>query len=85
MPGNLYTAAYAAFVGKMKELRVASGLTQAEVAERVGRPQSFISKSERMERRIDVVEFIAIMKAIGADPSAALEEIDSVIQAEGAD
>ena len=56
----------------LRELLVAArrkaGLTQHEVAERLGRPQSFVAKVEGGERRLDVIEFIAVAKALGADP-----------------
>jgi len=50
------------------EAREKAGLTQAEVARRLRRPQSFVAKYEGNERRIDVIEFIQIAKALGADP-----------------
>jgi len=37
---------------------VATGLTQTEVARRLGKPRSFVSKSESGERRDDAVEFV---------------------------
>jgi DNA-binding XRE family transcriptional regulator len=49
----------------LAEARAAAGLTQAQVAERLKRPQSFVSKYENGERQLDVVEFIAVCKAIG--------------------
>ena len=52
----------------MIKARKKAGLTQHEVAKRLKRPQSFIAKYEGGERRIDVVEFLAITRAIGADP-----------------
>lgn len=45
-------------------------LTQAQVGERIGQTQSFVSKCERGERRLDVVEFVEFVKALGLDPSA---------------
>ncbi len=47
---------YQAFLGKLVAARKAAKLSQAEVAMRLGKPQSFISKSESGERRVDVVE-----------------------------
>jgi transcriptional regulator with XRE-family HTH domain len=56
----------------LRELLVAArakaGLTQQELAKRLGKPQSFVAKYEGGERRLDVVEFVAIVQAIGADP-----------------
>jgi transcriptional regulator with XRE-family HTH domain len=56
---------------KLRELLIAArkraGLTQQEVAERLGRPQSFVAKYEGGERRLDVVEFVQVAAALGAD------------------
>jgi transcriptional regulator with XRE-family HTH domain len=50
------------------DARDKAGLTQQKLAKRLGKPQSFIAKYKGGERRLDVVEFIAIARAIGADP-----------------
>jgi transcriptional regulator with XRE-family HTH domain len=57
-----------AFCDLMIGARTDADLTQEKLARRLKRPQSFVAKYEGGERRIDVVEFIAIAKAIGADP-----------------
>jgi Helix-turn-helix len=43
-------------------------ISQQPMARKLGRPQSFIAKYEGGERRIDVIEFIEIARALGADP-----------------
>jgi len=48
--------------------RVKAGLTQQKLAKRIGTHQSFVAKYEGGERRLDVIEFITIARAIGADP-----------------
>ncbi|MBI1786245.1 MAG: helix-turn-helix transcriptional regulator [Acidobacteria bacterium] len=50
------------------DARRKADLTQAELSARLKRPQSFVSKYERGERRLDVVEFGAIARALGLDP-----------------
>jgi len=55
--------------------RSKAGLTQQELADRLGRPQSFVAKYETGERRLDVVEFISISRALGLDPARAVREI----------
>ena len=56
----------------LRELLVAArdraGLTQQKLASRLGKPQSFVAKYEGGERRLDVVEFVVIARAIGTDP-----------------
>ncbi len=57
---------------RFRELLVAArkkaGLTQAELSSRLNRPQSFVSKYERGERRLDVVEFQELAQALRIDP-----------------
>jgi len=48
--------------------RKKANLTQAELSSRLNRPQSFVSKYERGERRLDVVEFHEVACALGVDP-----------------
>ncbi len=43
-------------------------MTQAVLATRLERPQSFVAKYELGERRVDVVEFVAVAKALERDP-----------------
>lgn len=50
------------------EARKDADLTQAELSSRLNRPQSFVSKYERGERRLDVVEFGEVARALGVDP-----------------
>ncbi len=57
-----YRHRYAQFLGKLKQARAEAGLTQVEVAGRLKRPQSFVSKIESGERRVDVVELSELAK-----------------------
>ena len=56
----------------LRELLLAArdkaGLTQQKLAKRLGKPQSFVAKYEGGERRLDVIEFIVIVRAIGVNP-----------------
>ena len=65
---------------KLRELLIAArkkaGLTQAEVAERLGRPQSFVAKYEGGERRLDVIEFILVARVLGADPARIMRALE---------
>jgi transcriptional regulator with XRE-family HTH domain len=68
MQKSLKSAEYARLVEILVAARHRSGVRQQALAKKLGRPQSFIAKYEGGERRIDVVEFIAIACALGADP-----------------
>jgi transcriptional regulator with XRE-family HTH domain len=59
----------------MIEARQKAGLTQQQLAKRLRRPQSFVSKYEGGERRIDVVEFLWVVRAMKADPMAVLRAL----------
>ena len=50
-------------------------MTQAQLAERVDKDQTFISIIERGQRRVDVLEFVALAKAMGADPKRLFAEV----------
>ncbi len=55
------------------QARKSAGITQVGLAERLGRPQSFVSKYERGERRLDVIELCEVCHALGIDPVAFLQ------------
>jgi len=57
-----YRHRYAQFLGRLKHARGEAGLTQVEVAKKLKRPQSFVSKIESGERRVDVVELSDLAK-----------------------
>lgn len=59
----------------LREARTRSGLTQVEAAKKLGCRQTFISKIECGERRVDVVEFVVMMRAYGIDPSSAIKKL----------
>jgi transcriptional regulator with XRE-family HTH domain len=65
---SVHSADQAAFCALMIKARKAAGLTQDDLARRLKKPQSFVAKYEGGERRLDVVEFLAITRAIGTDP-----------------
>ena len=73
---------YKAAVKELVTARQEAGLTQRVLAERIGRTYSVIANIERGERQIDVIEFIAISRALGMDE---LELMRRVVSAVGPD
>ena len=69
---------YRALVGSLVAARKSAKLSQEALADRLGRHQQFVSRYEIGERRLDVVEFADIARALGADPAALVAKIDSV-------
>ncbi len=56
MSGSLYNEDYKKIIKRLKEARLKIGLSQQDAADALGKPQSYISKIESGERRLDVVE-----------------------------
>lgn len=69
---SIYTDDYQRVVELLVGARKAAGLSQDELAEGLSRPQSFVSKYERCERRLDIVEFVHICRLVKADATLLL-------------
>ncbi len=72
---TLRSADHRALCGLLIAARRKAGLNQTELAQRLGKPQSFVAKYEGGERRLDVVEFLVVARGIGADPVRLLREL----------
>ena len=72
---TVHSEGQTAFRELMIGARKAAGLTQQELAMKLGKPQSFIAKYEAGERRIDVVEFLAICREISVDSVGILKKL----------
>ena len=68
MTKSIFSARYETFRRELIAAREAAGLTQTQLAAKLSRPQSFVSKYERGERRLDVIEFLEVAKTLGIDP-----------------
>lgn len=77
---SLHNANYRAFVDQLTALRGSTGITQAELARRLGKPQSYISKLERYERRIDPAEFRLVAIALNMDPIEAFAAVCATLE-----
>jgi len=65
MPKAKFTRDSAILLALLKAVRTGAGLTQAEMAQKLGQPQSFVSKYESGERRLDVLELRQVCRASG--------------------
>lgn len=75
MSKTLRSPRHEALRALIRKHRKDAGLTQAQVAERLDRYQSYVAMMEAGERRIEVIEFIEIAEAIGFDPSSAIKRL----------
>lgn len=71
---STFSDEYQRVIDALIAVRKQRGVLQTSIATALGKPQSFVSKVEGRERRIDVVEFIAICRAIGVNPIEVLRQ-----------
>lgn len=74
---SVYSPAYRRLFEWLVAARIAQHLTQETLARRLGKPQSFVSKYERGERRLDFVEVVEIARVLSADPCDLLKELNA--------
>jgi transcriptional regulator with XRE-family HTH domain len=70
---------YDVVVQTLVAARHEAGISQAELAKRLGKPPSYVAKVELKERRVDVVEFVEFLRATGASEGDAFELVRSSI------
>ncbi|MFT4089611.1 MAG: helix-turn-helix transcriptional regulator [Asticcacaulis sp.] len=75
MSKTVFSGAHKHLVRTLKDARKKSGLKQEELAERLGRERTMISLIETGQRRVDVLEFYAIAKALGMEPRELFDEL----------
>jgi transcriptional regulator with XRE-family HTH domain len=72
---TIYSHAYAAFCRVLRQTRERQGLTQTVLAARLRRPQSFVAKVESGQRRLDVVELLAVAKGLRVSPERIIDSL----------
>ncbi len=80
MTESVHSSSYSKFIAVLVAARRGAGFTQQEIAERLGKPQSYVAKIEGGERRLDVVEFIALAKAINVNPKTLFANVVQATQ-----
>lgn len=75
MSRSVHTAEYEELRRQLIDRRKAAGITQQQLAALLDKPQSFVSKFENGERRLDVVEFLQVVRALGADPHQIIRSV----------
>ncbi len=79
MTKSVFTNEYSEFIKILVVARKNAGLSQVEIANRINKNQSYVSKYEHGERRLDIIEFIDIANAIGKNPVEIFSEFFSII------
>jgi transcriptional regulator with XRE-family HTH domain len=73
---TIHSEGHAALCKALIDARGAAGLTQAELAARLRCHQSFVARVESGQRRIDVVELVVLVRALGADAASILKWVE---------
>jgi len=60
---------------RLKQGRLAAGLRQADVAQQLDKPQSYIAKIENGERKMEFIEVLDLCLVVGIDPSELTKEL----------
>ncbi|BAN51101.1 helix-turn-helix domain-containing protein [Metapseudomonas resinovorans] len=68
MANSTHNADYQLLLAVLRAVRKRLGVSQVELAERLGNTQTFVSKCERGERRVDAVELVEFAEALGISP-----------------
>ncbi len=75
MEKSTFTPLYDLFRAELVAMRKSAKLTQRQLAEKLGREHSFVSRIELGERRLDVVEFYWVCRALGQDPAKVAQRL----------
>jgi transcriptional regulator with XRE-family HTH domain len=64
----------------LRDSRKSAEITQAQLALALKQPQSYVAKVERLERRLDVLEYVLWTHALKIDPAAAVSKLSSSVR-----
>jgi transcriptional regulator with XRE-family HTH domain len=79
MEKSIYTKQLNQVLSLLKELRLKSGYTQNDLAKLLDKPQSFVSKYESGERRLDIIELRTICKALRITFSNFINRLEGIL------
>lgn len=79
MASSIFTKRYEVFRARLVQCRKDAGVTQSVLAAKLGKPQSFVSKYESGERRLDLLELLDLAKALQFDAHEFIEELKESI------
>jgi transcriptional regulator with XRE-family HTH domain len=72
---SVFTQRYNRFRQLLIKARQSAGLTQSQLSSKLSRPQSYVSKYERGERRLDLIEFLEIAEALEVEPETFIKTL----------
>jgi len=75
MRSEIYSKEHQKLRSALKRERLAAGLRQSDLADKTARSQAYISKFEKGDLRLDMVDFVLFCRCIGCDPHQIMEEV----------
>lgn len=81
MEKSIYTEEYEAVLELLRSLRQQSGITQVELAQKLGQSQSYVSKVERGDRRLDVIQLRTICQTLGSSLPSFIDSLEKRLHA----
>lgn len=81
MPKSVFSDAHDVLVEALVSARRDAGVLQEDLASRIGKNQSFISRIESGQRRVDILEFVALARALAVDPAKLFQRVLSKLPA----
>jgi transcriptional regulator with XRE-family HTH domain len=75
VPKSVFSDKYILLRQLLIEARKVANLTQTELSAKLSRPQSYVSKYERGERRLDLIEFLEVATALNINPATFIEKL----------
>ena len=72
---SIHSEQYSTFLRILVDKRKSAKVTQQELASKLGKPQSYVSKLENAERRMDILEFLSITSALRVDPCTIIRRL----------
>lgn len=82
MTRSIFLLSYGVLTQCLVDARTEAGFTQWDLAEMLERPQSFISKVESGDRRLDVIEFLQITTALNIAPESIIRAVLKALEAD---
>lgn len=83
MDKTISSRAYKVFLRELKIVRKNKGMTQIDLSFALGETQSFVSKCERGERRLDIVELREFCQALGTTLPKFVSRLENALSVDG--
>jgi len=80
MDKSIYTREYGVVVRLLRKARREAGMTQVELAEALGQSQSFVSKCERGERRLDIIQLRTVCRTLGVNLADFVHQLEKELR-----